>query len=200
MNEKFLSIGSTVAAFVASLCCLGPLVLGGVGLGAALAATFTPLRPYFLILSGVLLAGGFYFVYRKPQAAEPCAGEVCAPENRSRGMAKPLLWLATAAVAALAFFPAYGGKLVRPARVTSAAANVQLATVELKISGMTCEACAGIVKHKLIGTAGVAGAELDYPGGRATVKYDPTRTGPSGLVAAVNTTGYKAALSDSRGE
>ncbi len=200
MNEKFLSIGSTVAAFVASLCCLGPLVLGGVGLGAALAATFTPWRPYFLILSGVLLAGGFYFVYRKPKAAGPCAGEVCAPENRSRRMAKPLLWLATAAVAALAFFPAYGGKLVRPAGVTSAAANVQLATVELRISGMTCEACAGIVKRKLIGTAGVAAAELDYPGGRATVKYDPTRTGPSSLVAAVNTTGYKASLSDSRGE
>ncbi|MBI3669672.1 MAG: cation transporter [Acidobacteria bacterium] len=200
MNEKFLSIGSTVAAFVASLCCLGPLVLGSVGLGAALVATVAPLRPYFLASSAILLGLGFYFVYRKPRNVPTCAGEVCAPQSRTRRLATPLLWLATAAVAALAFFPAYGGKLVRPARVTPAAATVQLATVELKISGMTCEACAGIVKRKLIGTAGVAGAELDYPGGRATVKYDPTRTGPSGLVAAVNTTGYKASLPDSRGE
>ena len=64
MNEKSLAIGSTLAAFVASLCCLGPLLLGGIGLGAALVATFAPLRPYFLALSTVLLALGFYFVYR----------------------------------------------------------------------------------------------------------------------------------------
>ena len=89
MNEKSLAIGSTLAAFVASLCCLGPLILGGVGLSAALVATFAPLRPYFLALSGALLALGFYFVYRKPRPAEACPGEVCAPQSRTRRLAKP---------------------------------------------------------------------------------------------------------------
>ena len=60
MKERSLAIGSTLAAFLASLCCLGPLLLGGAGLGAVLVATFAPLRPYFLAVSGVLLAGGFY--------------------------------------------------------------------------------------------------------------------------------------------
>src|SRR3989441_9847829 len=112
MNEKTAAMGSAFAAFVASLCCLGPLLLGSAGLGAALVATFAPLRPYFLGLSVFLLAAGFYFVYRKPKAAEACGGETCAPQSGTRRMAKPLLWLATLAVAALAFFPSYGVKLV----------------------------------------------------------------------------------------
>jgi mercuric ion transport protein len=107
MKERSLAIASTLAALLASLCCLGPLVLGGAGLGAVLVATFAPLRPYFLAVSGVLLAGGFYLVYRRPKAAEACAGETCAPESRTRRMAKPLLWVAAFAVAALAFFPSY---------------------------------------------------------------------------------------------
>ncbi len=59
MKERSLAIGSALTAFLASLCCLGPLLLGGAGLGAMLVATFAPLRPYFLAVSGILLAGGF---------------------------------------------------------------------------------------------------------------------------------------------
>jgi len=193
MNEKFLALGSTVAAFTASVCCLGPLVLGGLGLGALLVATFAPLRPYFLAISGVLLALGFYFVYRKPRTAEACEGEVCAPDSRARRAAKPLLWLATLAVAALAFFPLYGAKLV-PVPTATATAATSLETVELKISGMSCEACAGVIKAKLLETDGVAEAEVHYPAGHAQVKYDSTKIDPAKLIEIVNSTGYKASL------
>jgi mercuric ion transport protein len=194
MNEKSLAIGSTLAAFVASLCCLGPLILGGMGLGAALVGTFAPLRPYFLALSAVLLVAGFYFVYRKPKPAPACEGEVCAPDSRTRRLAKPLLWLATLAVLALAFFPNYGGKLVGATAVATPATTAALQTAELTVSGMVCEACAGIVKHKLMETPGVAEAQVDYPAGRATVKYDPAKTNTTKLAEAVNSTGYKASL------
>ena len=198
MNEKFLALGSTGAAFLASLCCLGPLVLGGLGLGGVLVATFTPLRPYFLAVSGVLLALGFYFVYRKPKATQACEGEVCAPDSRARRATKPLLWLATLAVLALAFFPSYGAKLVRTPPVDAATAeSAQLETVKLRIGGMTCEACAGVVKYTLYETPGVAEAEVDYPSGWATVKYDPTQTDTAKLVEAVNATGYRAEISGS---
>lgn len=196
MNEKSLAIGSTLAAFVASLCCLGPLILGGVGLGAVLVATFAPLRPYFLTLSVVLLVAGFYFVYRKPKRAEACEGEVCAPQSRTRRMAKPLLWLATVGVAALAFFPYYGTKLVAARTVAVPAAVVDLKTAELKIAGMDCEVCASVIQRKLTETPGVAHAEVHYPSGNATVKYDSTRIAPAQLVEAVNGTGYKASLAN----
>ena len=47
--------GGVVAAVVSTLCCAGPLVAVALGLsGAGLAATFEPLRPYFV--AGTVLA------------------------------------------------------------------------------------------------------------------------------------------------
>jgi len=195
VNEKFLALGSTLAAFVASLCCLGPLILGGVGLGVTLVATFAPLRPYFLAASGSLLALGFYFAYRGPKVVPTCEGEVCAPHSRTRRLAKPLLWLTTVAVAALAFFPSYGAKLVgEPTPAPAAIPAFQ--TAELKIGGMDCEVCAAVIQRKLLETPGVVLAEVQYSAGRAAVKYDPSKTGTAQLIKAVNTTGYKASLAN----
>ncbi len=197
MKEKSLAIGSTLAAFLASLCCLGPLLFGGAGLGAALLATFAPVRPYFLAVSAILLAGGFYIVYRKPKAAEVCSGETCAPQSGTRRMAKPLLWLATLAVAALAFFPSYGARLIGTRAKAASNSSTTLRTVELKVSGMSCEVCAGVIQRKLLETRGVVKAEVRYSAGSATVEFDPAQTDTEKLISAVSETGYKAAPSRS---
>jgi copper chaperone CopZ len=198
MNEKWLAVGSAGTAFIASLCCLGPLVLGGLGLGALLVATFAPLRPYFLTASGILLVLGFYFVYRTPRAAAACEGEVCAPDNPARRLAKPVLWLATLAVLALALFPYYGGKLVPATRAAAPRAAAALETIELQIAGMDCEACAGVIRNKLLETPGVAAAEVHYPAGHAVVRYDAARVEPEALLAAVASAGYSATLAEER--
>ncbi len=201
MKERSLAIGSTLAAFLASLCCLGPLLLGGAGLGAVFVATFAPLRPYFLAVSAILLAGGFYFVYHKSKAGEACAGETCAPESGTRRLAKPLLWLATLAVAALAFFPSYGVKLVgKPAAAAAPISSATLQTAELKITGMDCPVCSGVIQRKLLETPGVVKAEVRYPAGSATVQFNPSQTDTTKLIAAVKDTGYKAAVFNSAQE
>lgn len=200
MKERSLAIGSTLAAFLASLCCLGPLLLGGAGLGAALVATFAPLRPYFLGLSAILLAGGFYFVYRKPKATEACAGETCAPKSGTRGMAKPLLWLASLAVAALAFFPSYGVKLVGKPTAATPVSAATLQTAQLKITGLDCPVCSGVIQRKLLETPGVVNAEVRYPAGSARVQFNPSQTDTSKLIAVVKGTGYKATVSNSAQE
>jgi len=192
MNEKWLAVGSAGAAFAASLCCLGPLLLGGLGLGALLVATFAPLRPYFLTASAILLILGLHFVYRKPRKAAACEGEVCAPDSAARRVAKPLLWLATVAVLALALFPYYGGKLVPQTRAAAPSAAATLETIELNIAGMDCEACAGVIRNKLLETPGVAAAEVHYPAGHAVVRYDAERVNPKALLAAVKSAGYSA--------
>jgi copper chaperone CopZ len=201
MKERSLAIGSTLAALLASLCCLGPLLLGGAGLGAVLVATFAPLRPYFLAVSGVLLAGGFYLVYRKPKAAEACAEETCAPESKSRRMAKPhLLWVATLTVAALAFFPSYGDKLVGKSAAAASIPSATLQTAELKITGMDCPVCSGVIQRRLLETPGVVKAEVRYPAGLATMQFDSSKTNTSKLIAVENDTGYKAGISNSAQE
>ncbi len=112
-------------------------------------------------------------------------------------MAKPLLWLATLAVAALAFFPSYGVRLVGKPAAAAPISSATLQTAELKIAGMACPVCAGAVQRKLLETPGVVKAEVRYPAGSATVQFNPSQTDTSKLIAVVNDTGYKAAVSGS---
>jgi len=71
-----------------------------------------------------------------------------------------------------------------------------LETIELKIKGMDCEACAGVIRNKLLETPGVAGAEVHYPAGHAVVRYDAARVTPDELLAAVKSAGYSATPAD----
>ena len=171
------------------------LLLGGAGLGAVLVAHFAPLRPYFLAVSAILLAVGFYFAYRKPRATDTCAGETCAPEAGARQMAKSFLWLTTLAVAALAFFPSYGAKLVRTSVPAAPVSSPASQTAELKITGMDCDVCAATIQRKFLNTVGVRKAEVRYPAGSATVQFDPTRTDIAKLITIVERSGYKVSTS-----
>lgn len=79
LSKTLLAAGGGVAAAVGSaLCCAGPLVAVFLGLsGAGLAATFEPLRPYFLGGTAALLGLGFYVLHREEKnACEP--GKACA--------------------------------------------------------------------------------------------------------------------------
>lgn len=199
MNEKVVVVGSAVAAFLASLCCLGPLLLGGIGLGVALSATFESLRPYFLGVTALLLALGFYLAYREPATADACAEGTCAANpSGMRKFAKPFLWIATVVVVALALFPLYGARFVSTVKhstpSTALGSEANLAHVALKVSGMTCEVCAASVQAVLLKVDGVASAAVDLRGAVAHVRYDPGKVRPEQLVKAVNTTGFKASL------
>ncbi|HMO47898.1 MAG TPA: cation-translocating P-type ATPase [Rubrivivax sp.] len=69
----------------------------------------------------------------------------------------------------------------------------RVAESTLRLSGMYCAACAGIIEQALQGVPGVAQATVSAAGQRAAVRWDPQRTRPSELVAAVRRAGYDAA-------
>jgi mercuric ion transport protein len=106
-------LGGIAAAFLGSLCCVGPLLLVTFGVGAGFASTFEPLRPLFGMLMLAAFALGFYVVHGRPaRDAAACApGEAC-PVPRSRARDKLVLW--TAAVFALIIwaFPTWSVWLV----------------------------------------------------------------------------------------
>ena len=106
--------GAVGAAFLASPCCVGPLIFVAFGVGAGLASTFEPLRPVFTVLTVALLALGFYVVYgQRPAAADAaCApdGTCAIPRNRTRD--KLLLWIATVVAVAFLTFPRWSVLLV----------------------------------------------------------------------------------------
>lgn len=100
------SAGAVATAFLASACCLGPLVLALLGLGGAgLLIALEPYRPYLLVATFGLLGAGFYLAYRPRPASAPAAagsGDACeCPVPRASRAGRALLWVA--AVVALAF-------------------------------------------------------------------------------------------------
>jgi len=100
------AVGGAGAAFTSALCCAGPLLAVTVGVsGAGLAATFEPLRPYFLIATAGLLGAGFYMLYREDQLA--CeTGKVCA-EPKVRRRMRSLLWMATGLAVIFGTYPTW---------------------------------------------------------------------------------------------
>ena len=101
------SVSSILSAFIASLCCVGPLVFALLGLGGAgLLVKFEPYRPYFIAATFALLGTGFYFTYRKPKAEPVAEGVACeGPAQRANRAGRIMLWIATALVVVLLAFP-----------------------------------------------------------------------------------------------
>ncbi|MBI5711729.1 MAG: cation transporter [Candidatus Eisenbacteria bacterium] len=195
MKDRSVLAGSLVAGLLASACCIGPLVLGVLGLGSlGFAAALAPLRPWFLGLTAVLLAIGFYFAYR-PQPAEACApGRACAkPASRTRQ--RIALWVVTALAVALATYPGWGARLTA-SRASSAAGQFENAVVVLDVQGMTCTACAGEIERELRQVPGVVRADVSFEQRRAEIALSTVRPKVQPLIAAIEKAGYRATVGD----
>jgi mercuric ion transport protein len=109
--------GGLMAAFFASICCIGPLVLAalGVGVGATgfLAGTagflkaLLPYRPAFIGLTGFLVGTSFYLAYRKPKTAFLSGDDYRSKE--SSGSKWVWLWPLTVLALALILAPYWLG-------------------------------------------------------------------------------------------
>ena len=190
MKSKYVLFTSGSTAGLASLCCIGPIVFAGLGVTSiALGAQFETLRPYFLTLTGILLAVGFYVVYRKPMEQAACESGVCQTPRLTR-WSKQGLWVVTVVVTLLAFFPNFYGKFRAEETSVAASPSDHLATVELRITGMSCEACAAGIESTLHEVAGVASANVSFEKKQATISYDPKWATPEQFAEAVTKAGY----------
>lgn len=93
-----------VAALLASACCLGPLVLVGLGISGAWIGSLSAMEPYRPLFIGAALVAMF-FAYRQIfRPAEDCKpGDVCAVPQVRRGY-QAMFWIvATLVLIALAF-------------------------------------------------------------------------------------------------
>ena len=198
MRERSALVGSLVAGFLASLCCLGPLLLGAFGLGSlGLAAAFAPYRPWLLGLTAVLVGLGFYFAYR-PLSEAQCAPDGSCPAPVHRGRHRAALWAFSLFTLALAMFPQWSRALHLP--VAARASNSRLASgdtfssvVRLDVQGMTCAACEEHVEQELQRVAGVRTATVSYDLHEALVQVSrPIEL--SNLTEAVDRAGYRASI------
>jgi Cu+-exporting ATPase len=65
--------------------------------------------------------------------------------------------------------------------------------VDLPITGMTCAACANRIEKQLNKQPGVSRAGVNFATSRATVEYDPEKTGVKNLIQTVKDVGYGTA-------
>lgn len=182
--------GSVLAAVVASACCWLPLLLLSFGASAAgLSATFEKMRPWFLVVTAVLLGAGFYLIYFRKEKCAP--GSACAaPKPRLQRLNRAVLWLATIMVTAFAFFPNYVGLLASSSEIDPSS-QTEGSILTLNVEGMTCEACTVHVKSALKDVPGVLDSSVDYEAGRALVRIDPLAPPTEeALERAVEKTGY----------
>ncbi|TAK87723.1 MAG: mercuric ion transporter MerT [Betaproteobacteria bacterium] len=73
--------GGLIAAILASVCCLGPLVLVMIGVSGAWISNLTllePYRPVFLGMALVFMGLAWRQIYRAPTAVECESGTLCA--------------------------------------------------------------------------------------------------------------------------
>lgn len=189
-NRVVVAAVAMASAGLASVCCLGPLVLTGLGFGSLrLAAGLTQYRPLFLTLTGLILAAGFYRAYgRRPEA---CADGRCELRSGSRAM-KASLWAITAMTLVVATFPNWSASVLSggPAAVP---ARAQM--ISLRVSGMDCAACAAAIKKSVEQVPGVYSADVDFDSRRAMVATDG-KADPQAVLQAVAAAGYKAEIPD----
>ncbi len=186
MKDKFLTTGSVITALLSSLCCVGPLVLVGFGIGStAFFSEFNSLRPYLIGIAIIFIAPAFYLVYKKREVK--CEDGSCKFQSASKWN-KVAVWFAVFAVFFFISFPYFGFD-------TSAAKNnnkqyENFTRVKLKINNMDCEACARGLETQLKNVDGVKEAKINFLEGNGTVEYDSLTVNKMNLIQLLEDEGF----------
>jgi mercuric ion transport protein len=99
---------AALGAVVASSCCIGPLLLVILGVSGAWIGNLValePYKPYFLVVTALLLGAGFWQVYFRPRPA--CAEDSYCARPGSATLTKSVLWGASALALAAATVSAW---------------------------------------------------------------------------------------------
>ena len=187
MDVNRIGISAVVQS---SICCIGPLVLAGVGLGGlGIGAWIGIYHWHFMAVAGLALGLGWYFYHRERRR---CRTERC---EMARGDATRIT-LSLATLVVLGFF---GLNVYSYAGDSSAEGTVPGSgelTVEIPVEGMTCVSCTITVERRLNDLKGVAKTTASVPEKSVTVRYDPTKVDLAEMVRAVNETGFRARMPD----
>lgn len=75
---------------------------------------------------------------------------------------------------------------------SAAGAQDAARSVELRVEGMHCGACAERLEDVLGRLDGVVSAEVDYDAGRASITFVPARVSVARIIGAIEDAGFRA--------
>jgi mercuric ion transport protein len=105
LNAKTSLVAGVMTGIFASICCVGPLVLLGLGIGGAWIGNLTALEPYrpvFIAVTLLFLGLAFRRLYLVPKVCAP-GGECADPQMFRRQ--RVLFWSVTVALIGLLAVP-----------------------------------------------------------------------------------------------
>lgn len=198
-SGKWLLGGGLAAAFAATLCCLGPLVFAGLGLGAfAAAGFFYEMRPFFLGLATLFVAGAWIWDWRKRkldsrESAETGRAANCNTRSRLG------LTVFTAVALLLGASPYIlegwaeraGGTSIHSRTTTASSEISSHAAWDADLEGMYCPTCALGLQRAFEKVDGVEAAEVTYSPQKALVRYDSERVKSERFQEIVEEFGYR---------
>ncbi len=155
---------------LASLCCIGPLVIILFGLGSvSFALSIGQYRPYFLGFGVLFMVFAIVLHLRKKNCLS--AGGLKKEKYFiiSTVLSMGVIYFVALYVAVPAISPGVYGGAGDPGPVD----NPDLRKLTLKIDGMTCQGCADTIENALKGMDGIVEAKVSYSTGVGEVTYDP---------------------------
>ena len=187
-RSLWAGLGAVLTGFLASLCCLGPLLLAGLGLGSvSVFVFFESYRTLFLLATLALLGLGFYGRYQQTRSACDCES---GPRRAPRG-----LWFLGSLALVLAGAPLLLSVLPAAAQSPQPIpATSQESRVTLLIEGMSCASCADGIVDKLKQLKGVTDATVSFEKKTAEVTYDAKQIKPEDMIVAIKQLGYTASV------
>jgi copper chaperone CopZ len=179
-----------LSAILASICCVGPLSLVAIGVGNA--AALIGRYHWFFLIGGIAVLTWAWAKYLREKTRCECEHKPMA------GQRSGMLALLVATLFVLGFGGLNVSRYVFANAPISAQAEKQLDNglhrVVIPVEGLTCVTCEIAVRHRLRRIDGVKAMQVSAATKTATVDYDPAKTSPQQLVAAINSTGYQASL------
>jgi copper chaperone CopZ len=189
----WLSMGGVLSATLASLCCLGPVLISAAGIaGIGAFSFFERYRPLLIGITVSTLAIAFVLVYGKSESACPDGSCRVGP---SRNRSKFIVWMAAFAAVLSIAYPNLAGA---PYDRDRSAAGPSARRIEITVQGMTCVGCNANVESAVRSVDGVSLAQADFRLNSVTVEVDPARATVEQIVDRIRETKvYRALMPDS---
>jgi len=179
-----------LSAILASICCVGPLLLVAIGVGSG--AVWVGRYHWFFLIGGIAVLTWAWAKYLREKT-------VCDCEHKPMGGRRSaMLALLITTVLVLGFAGLNISRYVFARAPVPAQTQTQLANglnrIVVSVEGLSCVTCEIPVRHALRRIDGVKFVHVSATTKTATVDYEPAKANPEQLVAAINSTGYRVAL------
>lgn len=195
-NKKSLIGIGLLSALAASLCCITPilaLIAGSSGIASAF-SWLEPARPYLIGITILVLGFAWYQKLIPIVIGTKKVDIVCACEENKKTsffQTKTFLGIVTVFALFMLAFPYYSHIFYPKTEakiIVVESGNITEANFD--IEGMTCTGCEEHIKNAVAQLMGFISAEANHETGKATVKFDKSKTTLEQVVAAINETGY----------